>query len=175
MASTYGNKPFGLRDVKLTNIAGTVQADLPSAQQLNLRFRFRSGELSGDDAIQSIVSFIDAVEWTMTAGGIDLDALEILTGLTAVEASTTPTRTFTLDIGGGDNLPYFKIYGKSLGDGIDDIHVKLYKCKLTGALEGNFQDGQFFVTSCSGIAMDDGTGQIIDIVQNETAAALPAS
>jgi hypothetical protein len=171
----YGNKPFGLRDVKLTNIGGTVQSDLPSAQQLAMRFRLRTGELSGDDMLQSVVSFLDAIEWTLQAGGIDLDALEIMTGLTAVEAGTQPNRNFTLDLGGGDNMPYFKIYGKSLGDGIDDIHVKLYKCKLTGEFSGNLQDGQFFITNCSGIAVDDGTGQIIDIVQNETAASLPSS
>ena len=27
--SSYGNKLFGLRDVKVTNIAGTTQKDLP--------------------------------------------------------------------------------------------------------------------------------------------------
>lgn len=172
--STYGNKLFGLRDVKVTNIGGTVQADLPVAQTLGMRFRFRTGELSGDDNLKSVVSFVDAIEWNLSAGGVDLDALEIMTGLTAVETGTTPNRVDTLDIGGGDSMPYFKIYGKSLGDGTDDIHVKLYKCKLN-SLEGSFQDAQFFITSAAGIAIDDGTGQIIDIVQNETAANLPSS
>lgn len=172
--STYGNKLFGLRDVKITNIAGTVQADLPAGQTLTLRLRLRSGELSGDDSIVSIASFLDAVEWELAAGGIDLDAYAIMTGKAEVVAGASPNETSTLTLAAGDKMPYFKIYGKSLGEGDDDVHIKLYKCKLTQPIEGSFQDAQFFVTQARGIAITDGT-KIMDIVQNETAANLPAS
>jgi hypothetical protein len=80
-----------------------------------------------------------------------------------------------LNADAGTPFPYFKIYGKSLGDGTDDVHVKIYKAKLTEPLEGEFSDGQFFVTACSGIAIDDGTNGIYDVVQNETATNLPTS
>jgi hypothetical protein len=173
--STYGNKLFGLRDVKLTNIGGTVQSDLPAGRTLLMRLRLRTGELSGDDSLVAIASFIDAVEWSLEAGGIDIDAYEIMMGLTAVEAGTTPNRTNTLEIHAGAKMPYFKIYGKSLGDGDDDVHVKFWKAKLTSPLEGTFQDAQFFMTGAAGIAIDDGTNGILDIVQNETAANLPTS
>jgi hypothetical protein len=172
---SYGNMPFGLRDVKVTNIGGTVQADLPVAQTLQLRFRLRSGELSGDDALQAIVGYIDAVEWELEEGGIDLDAMAIMTGETVTVTGTTPNEVSTMTFEGGDSMPYFKIYGKSLGDGPDDIHVKLFKAKLTSPPEGRFQDAQFWVTKCAGIALDDGTNGILDVVQNETAAALPSS
>jgi len=71
-------------------------------------------------------------------------------------------------------MPYFKIYGQSLGDGIDDIHVKLYKCKIT-EFDGEWSDGNFFVTKCKGKAVDDGTNGIWQVVQNETSATLPTS
>jgi hypothetical protein len=173
--STYGNKLYGLNDIKITNLAGTVQADLPVSQQLTMRTRVKSGELSGDDRLVAVAAFIEAAEWQLNAGGIDLDALAIMVGNSVVVGGTSPNETSTLNLSGGDNLPYFKIYGKSLGEGDDDLHVKLYKCKITGNFEGTFQDGQFFVSNFSGIAVDDGVNGVVDVVQNETAAALPAS
>jgi hypothetical protein len=171
---TYGDKPFGLRDVKVTNIAGTVQADLPAAQTLTVRPRLTTGELIGDDALKAVVSMVQAAEWTLSAGGISLAALAIITGQATSVSGSTPTEKTTLNLGAGDSLPYFKIYGKSMGDGSDDVHVKFYKCKCT-SLEGQFQNGQFWITQCSGVAMDDDSNGVIDIIQNETATALPAS
>jgi hypothetical protein len=73
-------------------------------------------------------------------------------------------------------MPYFKIYGKSVGDNAtDDIHVKLFKCKLTEGVEGEFKDGEFFMTKCSGIAIDPGAGSLYEIVQDESASNLPTS
>ena len=173
--SGFGDKPFGLRDIKLTNIGGTTQVDLPSAQKMTFSERLTSGELRGDDVTKSIVAITDALEWELEAGGISLEAYAIMTGRTLVSAGTTPSRTVTMTAVAGDNYPYFKIYGKSVGDiSTDDIHVLVYKAKLTSPLEGEFSDTNFFVTKCAGVAIDNGT-KIFDIVQNETAAALPTA
>ena len=172
--STYGNKIFGLRDVKVTNIVGTTQKDLPVAQKLKITPKMKSGELEGDDSLVSVVAFIVSAEWELEAGGIDLDALAIITGKAVTVAGTTPNATSTWKLSAGDNMPYFNIYGKSMGDGLDDIHAKLSKCKCT-ELEGEFSEGEFFVTSCKGIAVDDGTNGVMTVVQNETAANLPAT
>ena len=172
----YGDRPFGIRDIKLTKIDGSTQVDLPNGQTLSFKERFTTGELRGDDATQSAVSITDAVEWSLEAGGISLEAYALMTGRSVVTAGTTPNRTTTLSGNAGDNFPYFKVYGKSVGDNAtDDIHVKLNKCKLTSAPEGDFKDGEFFMTKCSGIALDPGAGAIFDIVQNETAANLASS
>lgn len=171
---SYGDKPFGLRDIKVTNITGTVQADLPAAQQMDFRPRMNSAEFRGDDRVQAVVSFMEALEWGLQAGGISLAALAIITGETVATTGSTPNEVSTLTLSGGDVMPYFKIYGKSIGDGTDDVHIKLWKCKVT-QLEGTFQDGQFFITNCQGVAIDDGTNGVADVVQNETAANLPSS
>lgn len=170
----YGDKPFGLRDVKITNIAGDAQVDLPASRTLSFSERIRSGELTGDDSLVAVVAFAEAVEWSLEAGGISLEAYALLTGRTATEAGTTPNQTMTLAGEAGDTFPYIKIYGKSLGEGDDDIHCKIFKAKVT-SLEGSFGEGEFFVTSCSGVAVDDGTDGIFEFVQNETAADLPAT
>lgn len=160
--------------MKLTNQAGTVQVDLPAAQTFSFSERIRSGELSGDDATLAVVAFADAVEWSLEAGGISLEAYALMTGRTATVAGTTPNQTDTLSGTVPQTFPYFKVYGKAIGEGIDDIHCKLTKCKLTGAIQGTFGDGEFFVTSCSGIAVGD-AGVIFVFAQNETAATLPTS
>jgi hypothetical protein len=173
--SGYGDKPFGLRDVKFTDITGSTQVDLPVARTLSLKERLRTGELSGDDQLQAVVAFSEAVEWSLEEGGISLEAYALITGRTVSTAGSSPSETTTLTVDGAETFPYFKIYGKSIGDGDDDVHVKLFKAKVTGGLEGTLQDGSFFVTKCSGIAVDDGVNGIMDIVQNETADDLPAT
>lgn len=172
----YGDKPFGLRDLKLTKLDGSAQVDLPNALTLSFKERITSGEMRGDDATVSVVAITDAVEWEIEAGGIDLAAYALMTGRTATTAGTTPNRTTTLVGNAGDNYPYFKIYGKSVGDNSsDDIHVKILKAKLTGPLEGEFKDTEFFMTKCSGVAVDPGAGNLFEIVQNETSSTLPSS
>ena len=173
--SGYGDKPFGIRDIKLTPISGGTQVDLPNERTLSFSERLVSGELRGAGKTVAVVSEVDAVEFSLEAGGISLEAYALMSGRTAVESGTTPNKTNTLNGDGAERYPYFKVYGKSLGDGDDDIHVKLYKCKLTGGIEGSLADGEFWVTACSGICIDNGTNGIWDIVQHETAANLPAS
>jgi hypothetical protein len=171
----YGDKAFGLRDVKLTDISGSTQVDLPSAMVFTFSERVKSGELSGDDKTVSVVTRADAVEWSLENGGISLEAVALMTGRTAASSGTTPNRTLTLTGEATEQFPYFKVYGKSIGDGSDDVHIKLWKVKLTSALEGQFSDGEFWVSKCSGVGIDDGTNGVYDIVQNETAANLPTS
>lgn len=171
----YGDKPFGIRDVKITDISGSTQVDLPSSRMLTFRERVKSGELSGDDKTLALVSRADAIEWELEAGGISLEAYALLTGRSASSSGTTPNRTNTLTGEATEQFPYVKIYGKAVGDGSDDIHVKIWKTKVMGPLEGSFQDGEFFVSKCSGVGIDDGTNGVWDLVQNETAANLPSS
>lgn len=172
---SFGDKPFGLNDVKLTSIDGGTQVDLPASRQLSWSERLRTGEMTGDDSLLAVVAISEAVEWSLESGGISLEAYALMTGRTASSAGTSPSQTVTLTGDAAEYYPYFKIYGKSVGDdSTDDIHVKLFKAKLQ-SIEGRFQEGEFFVTSCSGIAVDDGANGIYEFVQNETAAALPTS
>lgn len=169
----YGDKPFGVRDIKIVGNSGAA-VDLPNARTLSFNERVRSGELSGDDKTVAVVAYADAVEWTLEAGGISLEAYAELTGRTLTASGSTPNRTNTLEGVGADIFPYVKLYGKSIGDTIDDVHVKIWKAKVTN-IQGQLADGEFFVTSCQGVAINDATNGLFDIVQNETAANLPAS
>ena len=173
--SGYGEKPFGINDIKLTPISGGTQVDLPNERTLSFNERLVSGELRGSGKTVAVVAEVDAVEFELEAGGISLEAYALMSGRTLVASGTTPNLVNTMTAEGAERYPYFKIYGKSLGDGDDDVHVKLYKCKLTEGLQGSLQDGEFFVTQCNGVCIDDGTNGIYDFIQHETAAALPAT
>jgi hypothetical protein len=173
----YGDKPWVLVDVKLTDISGTTQVDLPASRQLTFKERVISAELRGDGKTLAVGAMPDAVEWSLESGGIPLEAYEIMTGRAPVESGTTPTRTNTWagDMGPDYSYPYFKIYGKSLGDGAGDVHCLIYKAKITDGIEGTFGDGEFFLTACSGLGIDDGANGAFEFVQNETATTLPTT
>ena len=173
--SGYGEKPFGINDIKLTPLPSGTQVDLPNERTLSFTERLVSGELRGSGKTVAVVSEVDAVEFDLEAGGISLEAYALMSGRTLTSSGTTPNLVNTMNADGATRYPYFKIYGKSLGDGDDDVHVKLYKCKLTEGLQGSLQDGEFFVTQCSGICIDDGTNGIYDFIQHETATTLPAT
>ena len=173
MALDTNPKPFGLSDVKITSIDGVTQVDLPASTKFSFKERIASAEGKGDDMLSSVVSVREAAEWELTATGLPLEALAVMYGLTTSTSGSTPDQIKTLNHAGGIRLPYFKIYGKSLGEGDDDIHCILYKCKITEGADAPLEYGKLQETTIKGIAIDDGVNGIYDWVQNETAAALP--
>lgn len=169
---TYGRAPFGLREVTVVAAGNTVP--IPVAQNFTFTERIKSGELAGDDTTKAVAAYTDALTWSIQSGGISLEAYCEMTGRTLATAGTTPNQTKTMEATSGEAFPYLKLYGRSMGDGIDNIHVKIWKAKLT-SIEGRFADGQFMVSSASGIAINEGANHLFDIVQNETAAVLPTT
>ena len=176
MALDDQSKPFGLNQVRITNTAGDTQAILDASQTLSFAERVVSAELMGSDQIVSVSSRSVGVEWSLEEGGIPLQAYAIMTGRTLVSSGTTPGIVYTLSGAGAECFPYFKIYGKALGEGCtEDIHCKILKAKITGNIEGEFSEGEFLVTSCSGIGVNDSTGYAFHFVSHETAEDLPSS
>ncbi len=174
MALTGTTRPFGLRQITVVPLPSGTAVALPAAMTLSFKEALTSGELRGNDATVSVVAITDKVEWELEAGGISLEAIKVMTGRTIALTGTTPNQVNTVLARAGDTYPWFKIYGKSVGDGADDVHVLIYKAKLTDGLEGEFADGEFYIQKCSGIAVDNGT-KLYELVQNETATTVPAS
>jgi hypothetical protein len=168
-----GAKAFGLREIKL--VVGATLVSLNAAQTMTFKERVKSGELSGNDHTLAVVAFSDALEWELEEGGISMQAYGLITGRTPALTGSGTAEVLTLNADALTSFPYFKIYGKSIGDAGDDVHVKIYKAKVIGGIEGQFTDGEFFVSKCAGVAIDDGTTGIYDIIHNETATALPTS
>jgi hypothetical protein len=175
MALTTNAKPYGLSDIKLTSIDGVTQVDLPAATKLTFKERVKSAEGVGDDMLSVVVSVREGVEWELEATGLPLEALAIMYGTTTTTTGSTPDQVKTLENHGAVRLPYFKIYGKSLGEGDDDVHCIIYKAKLTEGLDAPMEYGNLQMTKLKGIGIDDGTNGVFDWVQNETASALPGA
>ncbi len=171
---TFGKFIFGMSDLKVTSIGGSpTQEDLDAAMELTFRPRFRGGTLEGDDADKAVVSFITGGECTVSAGSISDAAIAIITGVAPTLAGISPNQTNTIQIDAAQRMPYFEVAGKALDEGSGDVHIILKKVKLVGGFEISMKDGEYVTNGFELQAVDDGSNGIIQIVQNETAAALP--
>lgn len=176
--------PYGLRDVKLTpytTAAATTLGtaiDLPNSRTFSFSEAEEFTELRGDDKVVTTRGSGASVDWDLEAGGLSLDALKIMAGGTIVESGTTPAikKTFTKKV--TDARPFFKVEGQVISDSGGDVHCVLDRCRVTGNIEGEFSDQNFFLTSGSGVALPSLiTGRedtLYEFVQNETAVAIGA-
>lgn len=171
--------PYGLRDIKLTrytDASGTVLAaesvDLPNAQTMSFSESEDFTELRGDDRVVAIRGQGSQVEWELGAGGMDFRAWEILTGGTVILTGLAPNRKWTLRKRATDARPYFRVEGRVISESGGDIHCVIYRCRANDTVEGEFTDGEFFVTSASGQGLpmlDEAFDVLYDMVLNETA------
>lgn len=174
--------PYGLRDVKLTpytdGAATTLgtPVDLPNARTFSFSEAEEFTELRGDDKVVTTRGQGASVEWDLEAGGLSFDALKVMAGGTVVESGVTPNvkKTFTKKV--TDARPFFKVEGQVISDSGGDVHCILDRCRVTGNIEGEFADGEFFLTSGSGVALPSLQASRVDtiyeFVQNETATAI---
>lgn len=168
--------PYGLRDIKLTPISAAgvlgTAVDLPASQTLSFSEAEEFVEIRGDDKVQGVRGRGAQVDWELEAGGISLEAWAVLSGGTLTSSGTTPNRIKKFSKKGADARPYFKAEGQAISDSGGDVHGVLFKCKVNDTLEGEFADGEFWVTSASGIAIPNVTDDLYDLIQNETATAI---
>jgi hypothetical protein len=174
--------PYGLRDVKLTPYSdagattlGTA-VDLPNARTFSFSEAEEFTELRGDDKVVTTRGQGPSVEWDLEAGGLSLDALKVLAGGTTVESGVTPNQVVTFTKLATDSRPFFQVEGQIISDSGGDVHCRLPRCRVTGNIEGEFSDGNFFLTSGSGAALPSLVSGEVDtlyeFVQNETATAI---
>lgn len=176
--------PYGLRDVKVTpytdsgaTTLGTA-VDLPNARTFSFSEAEEFTELRGDDKVVTTRGKGASVDWDLEGGGLSLEVLKVLSGGTITESGATPnqTKTFTKKV--TDTRPFFQVEGQAISDSGGDLHCVLDRCRSTGNIEGEFADGEFFLTSGSGVALPSlQTGRedtLYEFVQNETATAIGA-
>lgn len=171
--------PYGLRDVKFTpysdasgTVLGSTVIDLPNSRTLSFSETEEFQELRGDDRVVTTRGRGAVVEWEIEAGGLSLDAWKAMSGGTITDSGTTPAKKRVYRKLGRANRPWLLIQGQVISDSGGDVHAILYRCRATDSLEGEFSDGEFFLTSGSGQALpllNDVNDVLYDIVQNETA------
>ena len=178
--------PYGMRDVKLTpytdaagSVLGAASIDLPNMQTLSFSETEEFQELRGDDKVVTTRGKGSQVEWSLEAGGYNAKVWALMTGGSVDETGTTPARSVTLRKRSTQARPFFKAEGRAISDSGGDIHMVIYRCRCNASIEGNFADGEFFITNASGIGLPllDESGNedgdfLYDIVQNETATPI---
>lgn len=90
-----------------------------------------SAELKGDGKIIAKKGSVDRLNVSATYGRLSGDVLEVLMDAEVSDPSATQARARLL---AGVGLPYFKMAFRisDADNGIEDVHVTLYKCQLTG-------------------------------------------
>lgn len=175
--------PYGLRDVKLTpyttdaaTTLGTPSVDLPNSRTFSFSEAEEFAELRGDDKVITTRGQGASVEWDLEAGGISFEALKVMAGGLIAETGVTPNQKKTYTKKVTDARPFFKVEGQAISDSGGDLHCVLDRCRLTGNIEGEFSDGEFFLTSASGVALPSlitaRVDTLYEFVQNETATAI---
>jgi hypothetical protein len=174
--------PYGLRDVKLTpysDAGGTTlgtSIDLPNSRTFSFSEAEEFTELRGDDKVVTTRGQGASVDWDLESGGLSLDVLKALVGGVITETGTTPAIKKSFKKLATDSRPFFKIEGQAISDSGGDMHCILDRCRVTGNVEGEFSDGNFFLTAASGIALPSlitaRTDLLYEFVQNEAVVAI---
>lgn len=175
--------PYGVRDLKLTRytdgagtVLDTVSVDLPNMQTLSFSQSEEFQELRGDDRQIATRGKGAIVEWELEAGGISLPAWEIMSGGTTIESGIAPNRVWTQRKRSTTQAPYFRVEGRAISDSGGDVHAVIYRCRVTDSLEGDFGDGEYFVTHTSGqgmpLMLDDDEDVLYDMIINETSTPI---
>jgi hypothetical protein len=166
--------PFGLRDVKITPYNGDVlgsAVDLPASRTFSFAESEAFEELRGDDSAIASHGAGPAVDWSLEAGGISLAAYVVLAGGAVFSSGVSPNEKKVYVKKGTDARPYFKVEGQVISDSGGDVHCVVFKCKAEGDIGGEFSEGSFFLTSCSGRGYVNSEGNLYEFVHNETAVA----
>lgn len=171
--------PYGLRDLKVapldgTGVKGTI-VDLPNAQTLEFSETTSSQTLRGDDSTVATRTTVDAAEWTLGAGGMNVEALKVMFGGTVSSSGTTPSVVKKWRRLASDSYPDFYLEGQAMSEAGGDFHTVLHRCKAS-QLSGTHEDGEFWVSGAEGTAIGTLTaanvGAVWDFVQNETATTI---
>lgn len=177
--------PYGIRDCKITpytdsagSVLGDTSIDLPNMQTFSFSETEEFQELRGDDRVVTTRGQGAQVEWSLEAGGVNLRVWAILTGGTVSESGTTPNRKVTVRKRSSDNRPFFRLEGQAISDSGGDVHAIVYRCRSNSNIEGSFGDGEFFITSASGVGLpllDENFDLLYDFVQNEVKEAIAST
>lgn len=179
MALTTHPLPFGLRKIHLfpldasgTRIAAASKF-LPASRTLTFSEAVDSEDLEAEDSLYASHQSNLRVEWELEGGGVSLDILKILTGGAIVASGTTPNQKNVFTKLKTDERTYFDIEGQVISDSGGDFHAVIYRCKVDDAIEVEFDQGSFSMTSASGKGYGNlSNSKLYEFTQNETTTAI---
>jgi len=179
MALAVHRMPYGLRDIKVATldaagVKGTL-VDLPAAQTLEFEETTSTQELRGDDVIKAQRTTVNAVEWSLDAGGISFEAMTVIAGGTVSSSGVTPNVIKSWVRLDGESYPDFYLAGQAMSESGGDNETIIHRAKAN-TVSGSHTDGEFWVSHAEGTGI--GTLTVADVNKvwsmraKETSAAL---
>lgn len=181
--------PYGLRDVKIipytdltATVLGAAKLDLPNSQIFEFTDAEEYEDLRGDDKLVTSHGKGSQVNWSLTSGGISMEAYAAMAGGTVGTTGITPNQVKRYKKNVANQRPFFLVEGQAISDSGGDFHGIVYCCRATGDINGKLEDGTFLVPDTEGTGfparaanlgsyanvLDD----LYDFVQNETITAI---
>jgi hypothetical protein len=179
MAINLNRLPYGLRDVRVATldsagVKGTL-IDLPNAQTFEFQESTSTQQLRGDDTVVAQRTTVDAVEWTLEAGGINFAAMVVIAGGTFATTGTTPAVKNTWVRLGTDAYPDFFVEGQAMSESGGDHHTVIHRAKAS-QISGSHTDQEFWVSHAEGTGIATLTaadvGKVWTMAANETAVTI---
>jgi len=172
-------RPFGLRDCKVFEITDhstptyDTGVDVPCVQELTFDPSIVEATLEGDDSICATHSNIEAVEFSITHGGLDLNVYATLAGITLTDSGASPNEATLMDMAVSDVRPYVGVIADSRGAEGNSLFV-FYKSKLIGGGGGTLSKGSFMTPAYNfrAVTCDYNSDTIMRIINYETATAI---
>lgn len=187
MAAAHEAILFDVHDFKVYPLTADNSAsptygaavDVFGIAEVGLDMNLVTAELKGDGKIIAKRGKLDRLPLSATYGRLSGAVLDVVLGALTTDLSATQARTRLL---AGGSLPYFKAAFRieDVDNGLEDVHVTLYKCQVTGgSLLGQSSDnfGQpSFTMDAIGLASTAANflDLMADIDYFTTATALPA-
>jgi hypothetical protein len=171
-------KAYTITDLKVAPVTGDTPGtlvDVPGIQAMTVKISTESVTLRGDNTQISVVDKGNTASFEFTEGGLNFAAMDIMFGTVTSDSGTTPNVTRTMNILGATARPYFFVVGKAINDsgGTQDLHIAVWKCKVTDDVEIKAADGEFIVPTFGGLAVARAdNNKVVSLVHHETAAAL---
>jgi hypothetical protein len=188
MALSHVSKVYAITSAKVAKMTADIGGAtygtsivVPGSKKLGTTPEIQFKELRGDNSLMDSDSVLQGLRGRLDYAKLSLDVLNTILGTAAVvDTGVTPNQVSTLSLlgnlgGATPSVPnYFKLEAKSLDADVitGDVHYVFYKCRVTGFEVGlNEEDYQtFWIEFATQPRLVD--GKWMDIVFNETAAAI---
>ena len=186
MPLSHVTKVFGVNDAKIAKLTAdpaggsatyATSVDVPGIKSVSISGDINTVDLRGDHTLLDSDSTLQNITLTFEYAKLSLDALVVWLGGTVSDSGTTPNQIAKLAMLGTDTLlgNHWKFEAKTVSaDTVGgDVHLVLYKCKLTsfpelGTAEEDYQT--FTVEARAVPRLAD--SKWIDVEARETVAAL---
>lgn len=185
MAATHVSKIYAVEDAKIAAVTADTDGgsttygsliDVPGIKSIGLDFEINAVSLRGDNRELDSDATLQAVTISFEHAKLSLDALAVMLGGTNTDSGSGAAEIATYRRVATDAFSYFKFEAKTPTSGTDnvggDVHLVLYKCKLTDYSLGMAEeDYQTFSGTARGVFRTS-DARLFDVVFNETAAAI---